>query len=1116
MPYTTPPKPPNSSELLEELATTTQYWSLKEKENASENTHFYPDSNVVAPQYGFPYPTHGHMMAPQHEYYGVNHTAYQPSFPSEHIREGYDYLNPHYGGYGFGLNPYGIPHFPPTTYTHSDPGLYNGMPGGGVPHNHFPERFTQLSSPCEETLPYPSHPLRMPDPSDYLSDNSLRHISPGMNPYHTPEAEQKPFMTIPDPRDYQSPRTNIDPYDPALLPTVREGLLKNLADKYGPNQTNEYFDCFSGHELVDSICDVLDGVPRETALLIGRLLQEHGVFSHVSTNNRTLMDNDQEFYKLGNTNAEEEPKKPEMDSFESYDSTQTVESQQDLIDVQGIEISPTQADSLNLPKPNDDLQTVDNEGVDTTLQAADTPLYTSTNVIRKPTELIRQSTNEYENLWIASIPDEIIGTLSDKERSRQIAIFEIIYTEEEYLRDLKLYDSLFIEPLRSSRVFNSDKTDRFVQDVFMNYQDLQQLHEEVLAAFKEHQSVKPIVEIIGDVVVQFIERFEPYILFSKGSVNSGRVLKNERAHSSGLESFLEECQKKPEARKLPLESFLSRPTSRIARYPLLLDRVLKYTPEDNVDRQMLVSAIGSIREFLNKLNEETGRAENRLRLQEIGDKIEFKSEDYVDLKLNEADRQLIREGVLKRSIGHGLRLILFDHILLLAKDKKSFTTSNITYRVYARPIPLEFLSLQTHSDDAIATGEDTAKTAYPFSITNLSKWGGTYTLIASSLAERKQWFDRIREQQAKRMYKCLRIFELVSISDRRFDMESRALCTSSYTTRDGKRKIAIGTINGLYTGFEGDPASFCKVLTLERVRQVEVLEQIDMVLVLQDKLLLTYSTDILDLPKSSVNCHGQKLASQVSFFNAGLCQGKLLVVVLKLKGLKSYFKVLEPVSLRENPKIKGKLLCQRNGFALRLYKEFYIGAESYSVQFLTKKLYVVCPRGFEIVNLDALHLNKSIPDLEDESQFGFISKRENCRPLAMFSLNKQEFLLCYNEFAFHLDNVGRRTRPNLTIEWEGRPTSVALHGHFIIAFDPSFMEIRDAESGELVQIINGYDLRCLNPSSHKHGIFLGMEPFRKHEQYVFQLLWNSHTTSNTEDLKDPLVRKLSEEDISEF
>jgi RHO1 GDP-GTP exchange protein 1/2 len=40
-------------------------------------------------------------------------------------------------------------------------------------------------------------------------------------------------------------------------------------------------------------------------------------------------------------------------------------------------------------------------------------------------------------------------------------------------------------------------------------------------------------------------------------------------------------------------------------------------------------------------------------------------------------------------------------------------------------------------------------------------------------------------------------------------------------------------------------------------------------------------------------------------------------------------------------------------------------------------------------------------------------------------------------------------------------THIALQYPYVLAFEPSFVEIRHVESGQLVQVIKGIDLRCL-------------------------------------------------------
>ena len=48
-----------------------------------------------------------------------------------------------------------------------------------------------------------------------------------------------------------------------------------------------------------------------------------------------------------------------------------------------------------------------------------------------------------------------------------------------------------------------------------------------------------------------------------------------------------------------------------------------------------------------------------------------------------------------------------------------------------------------------------------------------------------------------------------------------------------------------------------------------------------------------------------------------------------------------------------------------------------------------------------------------------------------------------------------------TIEWEGTAERVAFHAPYILLFDSRFIEIRHVETGLLVQIIPGSDVRCI-------------------------------------------------------
>ena len=67
----------------------------------------------------------------------------------------------------------------------------------------------------------------------------------------------------------------------------------------------------------------------------------------------------------------------------------------------------------------------------------------------------------------------------------------------------------------------------------------------------------------------------------------------------------------------------------MARYPLLLEAVLKYTPEDNPDKERLPEVINMIRGFLKAVNAETGKAENRFNLLQLDQQLVFRPGEEV-------------------------------------------------------------------------------------------------------------------------------------------------------------------------------------------------------------------------------------------------------------------------------------------------------------------------------------------------------------------------------------------------------------------------------------------------------------------------------------------------------
>lgn len=62
---------------------------------------------------------------------------------------------------------------------------------------------------------------------------------------------------------------------------------------------------------------------------------------------------------------------------------------------------------------------------------------------------------------------------------------------------------------------------------------------------------------------------------------------------------------------------MGRPTTRLAKYSLLLDAIIKFTAEDHVDRVTLRKVIDILKGYLNRINIETGKADNKLKLSRL-------------------------------------------------------------------------------------------------------------------------------------------------------------------------------------------------------------------------------------------------------------------------------------------------------------------------------------------------------------------------------------------------------------------------------------------------------------------------------------------------------------------
>jgi hypothetical protein len=133
---------------------------------------------------------------------------------------------------------------------------------------------------------------------------------------------------------------------------------------------------------------------------------------------------------------------------------------------------------------------------------------------------------------------------------------------------------------------------------------------------------------------------------------------------------------------------------------------------------------------------------------------------------------------------------------------------------------------------------------------------------------------------------------------------------------------------------------------------------------------------------------------------------------------------------------------------------------------LRSKLCVGCARGFEIVSLETLEA-QSLLDQADTSLDFVQRKGEGSVKPVFIERIQTEFLLCYSDYSFFVNRNGWRARPDWMITWEGTPNAFAIFTPYILAFEPSFIEIRHMDTGMLVHIITAKNIRMLHSSTRE-------------------------------------------------
>ncbi|KAK0520335.1 Rho guanine nucleotide exchange factor [Tilletia horrida] len=751
--------------------------------------------------------------------------------------------------------------------------------------------------------------------------------------------------------------------------------------------------------------------------------------------------------------------------------------------------------------------------------------------------------------WSDTITPELRSKLGKYEIQRQNATLETIEREEQFLADLELLQELFVDGLKAKSVIAADEMDDFVKVVFGNHRQLAShirgLVEELHVRQAEHD---PEIREIGDLFLNAALGWgEEYCSAITNYPFAANRVQKEEAKNPAFRTFLEECLRNPKAQRLSLTTFLYRPVVRLQRYHLHFKAIMEAIEKAKAASENAVSRNNTATRELDNLNMVSSiihtQVENAQRdLATSQYKVDIanfaeafavskRSEFDVDMDLLNPERQLKHKGMVFLD-GVKMQAILFDNYFVLAKEPKTLGDQPpATQRLVLakRPIPVELLKTEDFNSQSVSTSlalkfihlsssaRKVSRQVWPFKISHRHRKAETFTLTVSQESARREWQRKFDDacNMRKIVQEAVKAWTVSTINDDGFatmpssvadwgrDSTLRgnitATCRFNVVLEGQKRPcVAIATDQGVFVGSRFSSA-VQKVLNLKNVTQVAVMDQLELLFVLVEKVL--WVCRLVDLFAHPHNRLGQTSGAtlqqistreeEVLFFGVGVLDSIRVLVYAKKKPYDrgTAFVALETMldpgwAMRVPFAMRGV----NGGPQFRPFGNgrFECSADVHSMQFRRKGLCLSTARGFELCNLGRNESPRFLavpepPKKDDLKAQALLKRIKAAKPMSLFKITDSEFLLCYNTFGCFVNADRTIARDSAVLEWETEPEAFIYRSPYLIAIDPGVVEIRvfntmdtrlstgevpKALSGRLLQFFSGEQMSLLNSQAN--------------------------------------------------
>eukprot|EP00063_Salmo_salar_P096021 XP_014070856.1 PREDICTED: rho guanine nucleotide exchange factor 26 [Salmo salar] len=275
--------------------------------------------------------------------------------------------------------------------------------------------------------------------------------------------------------------------------------------------------------------------------------------------------------------------------------------------------------------------------------------------------------------------------LSQEERKRQEAIFELISSEHSYLHSLEVLIRMF----QNSTELSDTMTKTEHHHLFSNITDVCEASKKFFKELEDMHQQNVVIDDISDIVFRHAQsNFDPYITYCSNEVYQQRTLQRLISSKSPVfKEVLTRIEGHPDCRNLPMISFLILPMQRVTRLPLLMDVICQKASKGSSQYEACKKALQSVSKVVRKCNEGARTMERTEMMYTINSQLDFKIKPF---PLVSSSRWMVKRGELtafveengifsKRMSRHQVYFFLFNDVLILTRKKSEDSYAVIDY-----------------------------------------------------------------------------------------------------------------------------------------------------------------------------------------------------------------------------------------------------------------------------------------------------------------------------------------------------------------------------------------------------------------------------------------------------